>query len=98
MYMNYYGGYGGLGGFYFDPTYILVIIGAVITMIASSKVNSTYNKYSRVRSIYGMTVQEAFAAFWIALLIFNLIKTVAIGVLTLLLYKRLSNFLKKIKI
>ncbi|MBE7086509.1 MAG: ECF transporter S component [Clostridiales bacterium] len=49
-------------------------------------------------SIYGMTVQEAFAAFWVALLIFNLIKTVAIGVLTLLLYKRLSNFLKKIKI
>ena len=59
MYMNYYGGYGGLGGFYFDPTYILVIIGAVITMIASSRVNSTYNKYSRVRSISGMTGAEA---------------------------------------
>ena len=35
--------------------------------------------------------------FWFIVL-FNLIKTVAIGVLTLLLYKRLSNFLKKIKI
>ena len=35
--------------------------------------------------------------FWL-IVAFNLIKTVSIGVLTLLLYKRLSNFLKKIKI
>lgn len=56
MYMNYYGGY---GGFYFDPTYILVIIGTVITMIASAKVNSTYNKYQRVRSVSGLTGAEA---------------------------------------
>lgn len=46
-------------GFYWDPTYILVIIGAVITMAASAKVNSTYGKYSRVRSISGMTGAEA---------------------------------------
>jgi riboflavin transporter FmnP len=31
-------------------------------------------------------------------LIFNLIKTLSVGILTMLLYKRLSNFLKKIKI
>jgi riboflavin transporter FmnP len=49
-------------------------------------------------TIFGMTVLEAFAAFWLAVLLFNLIKTVAIGVLTMLLYKRLSNFLKKMKI
>ena len=35
--------------------------------------------------------------FWL-IIAFNLIKTVAVGVLTMLLYKRLSNFLKKIKI
>ena len=35
--------------------------------------------------------------FWL-IVAFNLIKTVSIGVLTLLLYKRLSNFLKKAKI
>ena len=39
-----------------------------------------------------------FDKFWEALLVFNLIKTVAIGVMTILLYKRLSNFLKKMKI
>ena len=49
-------------------------------------------------SIFGMTVQEAFAAFWIAVLLFNVIKTVLVGIITMLLYKRLSNFLKKIKI
>ena len=49
-------------------------------------------------TIYGLSVAEAFQMFWVGILIFNLIKTVSIGVLTLLLYKRLSNFLKKMKI
>ena len=39
----------------FDPTYILVLIGAVLSIWASSTVKSTYNKYSRVRSMSGMT-------------------------------------------
>lgn len=46
-------------------------------------------------NIFGMTVQEAFSAFWVAVLLFNLIKTVAVGALTLLVYKRLSNAFKK---
>ena len=46
-------------------------------------------------TIFGMTVQEAFSAFWVGLLLFNLIKTISVGLLTILLYKRLSNFLKK---
>lgn len=46
-------------GFYFDPTWILVIIGAVLSMAASAKVNSTFNKYSRVRSMTGMTGAQA---------------------------------------
>ncbi len=49
-------------------------------------------------SIFGMTVGQAFSAFWLAVLLFNLIKTAAVSILTLLLYKRLSNFLKKWKI
>lgn len=49
-------------------------------------------------TIYGMSVTEAFAAFWVAVLIFNLIKTISVGLVTILLYKRLSNFLKKMKI
>ena len=49
-------------------------------------------------SILGMTVTEAFAALWGFILLFNMIKTVAVGVLTMLLYKRLSNFIKRIKV
>lgn len=46
-------------GFYFDPTYILVVIGAVICLAASAKVKSTFNKYNRVRSMSGMTGAQA---------------------------------------
>lgn len=38
-----------------DPTYILVVIAAVLSLWASSKVKSTYNKYSHVRSMSGLT-------------------------------------------
>lgn len=43
----------------YDPTYILVIIGAILSMIASSFVKSTYSKYSQVRSRTGMTGAQA---------------------------------------
>ncbi len=49
-------------------------------------------------SIFGMTVKEAFSKFFWAVLLFNFIKTLSVGILTMLLYKRLSNFLKKLKI
>ncbi len=42
-------------GYYLDPTYILVLIGAVLSIIASARVNSTFNKYAGVRSMSGMT-------------------------------------------
>ena len=50
--------YGGLG-FYMDWTYILVLIGAVLSIAASAKVNSTFNKYQKIRSMSGMTGAEA---------------------------------------
>ena len=40
---------------FFDPTYILVLFGAIICMIASANVKSTYQKYSAYRSMTGMT-------------------------------------------
>ncbi len=39
----------------FDPTYFLVIIAALFSIWASFRVNHTYNKYARVRSMTGMT-------------------------------------------
>lgn len=46
-------------GYYFDPTYYLVIIGAIICLVASGYMKSTFNKYSRVRSRSGMTGAQA---------------------------------------
>ncbi len=40
---------------YYDPTYLLVLVGAILSIIASSMVQSTYNKYAKVRSMSGMT-------------------------------------------
>ena len=51
----YYGGY----GFYWDWTYILVIVGAVICLAASARVRSSFNKYSSYRSNSGMTGAQA---------------------------------------
>lgn len=45
--------------FYWDPTYYLVLIGVVLSLFASAKVNSTYAKYSKVRSRSGITGAEA---------------------------------------
>ena len=49
--MNYYYG--------FDPTYILLIIGMIVSAVASAKVSSTFSKYAKVRSVAGMTGAEA---------------------------------------
>lgn len=46
-------------GYYFDPTYILVIIGIVLSLLASLAVKATFAKYSKVRSLSGLTGAEA---------------------------------------
>lgn len=47
---------------------------------------------------YQMDAAMAFEYFFWIIIAFNLIKTVSVSFLSVLLYKRLSNFLKKIKI
>lgn len=49
-----YYGYGML-----DPTYLLVIIGAVLCLVASAHVKSTYRKYAKIRSASGITGAQA---------------------------------------
>ncbi len=43
----------------FDPTFILVMIGIVISMLASSHVQSTFNQYSQVRSSKNISGRQA---------------------------------------
>ena len=51
--------YGGYGFYYYDPTYILVIICAIISLFASARVQSTFNKYNRVLAASGLTGAQA---------------------------------------
>lgn len=46
-------------GLFYDPTYLLVLIGAILCIWASSRVNSTYRKYAKIRSYSGMTGADA---------------------------------------
>lgn len=45
--------------YYFDATYILIIIGMVLSLMASAKLKSTYAKYSKERSYTGLTGAQA---------------------------------------
>lgn len=38
----------------FDATYILVLIGAILTLLAQARMQSTFSKYSKIRSGSGM--------------------------------------------
>ena len=59
--MNGFYGYGlGYGyGLFWDPTYWLVILGMVLSMLASASVHSTMNRYKRVRCSTGMSGAQA---------------------------------------
>lgn len=60
--MGYGYGYGygyGLGYGFLDPTMLLVYIGVILSIWASSRVNSTFQKYAQVRSMTGMSGAEA---------------------------------------
>ncbi len=45
--------------FYFDWTYFLVIIGVILSLLASSKVKNTFARFSKVRTMRGMTGAQA---------------------------------------
>lgn len=48
-------------GYGIDPTYILVLIGALVTSWASMNVSSTFNKYSKVTNSRGLTGEQVAA-------------------------------------
>ena len=43
-------GYGYPYGFYFDPTYVLLIIGMILALAASGKMRSTFARYQQVEA------------------------------------------------
>lgn len=61
MFLYGFGGYG--FGYYYDPTYILVIIALLLTVYASMKVRLVYTKYSKVVNVAGFTGANAASIF-----------------------------------
>ncbi len=47
--------------YYFDWTYLLVLLGAALSLLASSNVKHTFNKYQKVRAKNSMTGEQAAA-------------------------------------
>lgn len=45
-------------GFYFDPTYLLIVPAIIISIWAQAKVNSAYNKYSKIKTMNGYTGEQ----------------------------------------
>lgn len=58
MYLMHFYGYGRGLYWMWDPTYVLILIGVVLSMVASAMVRSSFAKYSQVRSISGLTGAE----------------------------------------
>ncbi len=44
---------------FYDPTYILVLIGAILSLLASGMVNRAFSKYSKMKNTRGITGAEA---------------------------------------
>ena len=51
----YYGGRGYRYGYSFDRTYLLAVLGLILTLAASAFVKNTFNRYAKVRSMSGLT-------------------------------------------
>ena len=67
-------------------------VGTAVALLANRYIN-----FPLYEAFLGMSAQEAFGMLWGVILAFNLIKTLSVSILTIFLYKRLSNFLKKMK-
>ena len=44
---------------YWDPTYVLVVLAALISLAVSASMNATFRKYQSVRSLSGLTGEQA---------------------------------------
>ena len=44
---------------FYVPTYFLVLIGVILSLVASARVKSTFNKYSQMRNSRGLTGAQA---------------------------------------
>lgn len=58
MYLMHFYGYGRGLYWMWDPTYVLILAGIILSMLASAMVRGSFAKYSQVRSVSGLTGAE----------------------------------------
>lgn len=74
----------------------MVIPTLIIGCFLQTGVAVLLNRFLLFPLFFGQTAAEAFSGVWYYVLAFNLIKTAAVSVITLLVYKRISTIIKKI--
>ena len=82
--------------YYFKKGIVTVIITLLIACVVQVALALLVNRFINFPLFMGDGAKEAFASLWSFVLFFNLIKSVAVSIITILLYKRISKILKKI--
>ncbi len=72
----------------------LYLVGACVVQIGVSMLVNRYINYPFYSKIVGFDAEQTFADTWVFVLLFNLIKSVSIGVVVFLIYKPLSKFIR----
>ncbi len=80
----------------FKKGFLTVVLTLVIGCIIQVGLSLIVNRFINFPLFMGDSAQAVFSELWIFVLLFNLIKSVAVSVLTILLYKRLSKIIKSI--
>lgn len=73
----------------------IVIVTLVVACLVQTAAGLLINRFINYPLFYGETAAENFSLQWPFILGFNLIKSVAISVITILLYKRIEKLLAK---
>ena len=76
----------------FSTVIITLIIGCVLEIVAAL----IANRFINFPLYMGDKAAEVFASLWQFVLLFNLIKTLAVSLVTIMLYKKVSALIKKI--
>ena len=71
---------------------LTLLLGCVVQVILSLLAN----RFVNFPLYMGDKAQDVFNSVWYFILLFNLIKSVAVSLITIILYKRLSGFIKRI--
>ena len=73
-----------------------VIITLIIGCVLHIGCSLLSNRFINFPLFMGEKAQEVFASIWVWVLLFNAIKAVAVSLITILVYKKISTFIKKI--